>query len=807
MINLRLYTESSINFLNRQSPNESQLTNYETYQIKNFNGNDHISNSIILDKDIDLRYVFVDGDLNDPDVSTFYGSYWYCVGKKFISRKKYQYTLRRDVFQKKDFLLANNNVAVTTTAQTLLTNDRWLTEDAFIERGIATNDLRYVKDNLPLNKIKVNQINVVPANPIIGIFYNQAKNDDGEDINFDLTGAIGVDSNYDYEYDDIEVGKKYLVDFNSITNKSVTNTTLGKYLVNQNHWISWGDGTIRINNLTLAYHPSWNPAVGSPLTYTTNKSDINWSSTSERFTYSTSGSIHPIITLDNNKTITNPPPAQDRYSNTVLETLIPQLNIPTSSFKQLVLDKYTYDEYTSNIEVGIIKVDNSLYRRTVKPLRTDTLVLKLGDIKPIIYGKGNTELSNLFDKLTNWADDNTELMQFNVPLYEVETTLLTSDIGLTKKIVAKVDYPLMANSPVKCIAVEYTLENWKWAVAVSKIPQVINVQLIKYPPERWQTFTKRDSEDTIGSIQIIEDDVSFTYTLSNPIGPGNKEYSMARITSGSFMSSFDIDLYNNNGLKEFNISYRLKPMQTTYYVQPKFEGLYGTVFNDKRGLIEQEDLSAATLDDAWLNAQYTNRNLFNSFNRQQESLQLEQSWQERISEQELKLSKDEAKLAQGNYVRNISGVGGIPLIGDLVGAIATGVGGHIQRNIEEGARLDHQMGQELRAEAYNIQQDMFNYNVGNIKALTPQVTRLDSLDNKTIFGFIIEIYETSQSEKAMVDNYKKWNSEPINTIGRFIDYIEDKRLIKGTLIRSSYPSQVLTEINQALKGGIYINGI
>ena len=782
--------------MNRISPTAEQLEEYISYSVKNFNGNDHISNSVVINKDIDLRYLYVDGIITDPNRSSFWGSYWYCIDKQFLSRNKYKYTLKRDVFQPLDFLLANNNVPITSVDQTYTINDRWLTEDAYIERGVTTSDLRFRKDNLPLNVVKVDQREEVPSQPMIGIFYKQRENENNEEIDFNLVANISSSVIYDYEETNINAGTVYYADINNLSNGSLyqksrdnyserlcqvemAQVTYGRYadlvLSNSNLTNNYVTRTDKFVNVAVMGTADWN--VNAVLYF--NQQDL----------YAKSHLTGPIIN------------GISEY-----ESIMGQLCINRSTIQNSLLSKTGLSQVPT-LRPGIIKDGDNYYRRTVESTM-QSVTFTRSDLRSMLPASPAT-LRQMFDSYRAIGEDNDITLTCTYPRYKVTTTSISTPIEHEAyKIAAETDYPNMNNTPCKCIAIDYNVENWTWATNLTMMPEVIDVQVIKYPRSSWRSqLSLQDEHDDIESISISDDEVTKYHSLTTPIPPGNKEYSRCRLYSGSWKDYIELDTYQNNGLSQVVIEYRLKPYQTTYYINPVYSGSYGNTFNDKRALIESESLSSAALDDAWVNYQYNNRTYMDAFNRQQDSLTLQQNWEERVASKELDISEWEARMQQGNYLKSVTG--NLPLISDIVGAVGSWTGGQVSRDIMDASRLDYQMGQELRADALSLQRDMFNFGTGNIKALSPVVSRLDCLDSKTSFGFWIEILETTDAEKQSVANYKRWNGEPINAIGKFEDYINgsDTHLIQGTLIRSTYPPNILREINQGLKGGIYRSGV
>ena len=103
---------------------------------------------------------------------------------------------------------------------------------------------------------------------------------------------------------------------------------------------------------------------------------------------------------------------------------------------------------------------------------------------------------------------------------------------------------------------------------------------------------------------------SGTFNIDLPILAGNKKLAnqcdMYRLVSPNYSGQFEFNIAKNGGYVEyFNVDYTYLPISSYIHVNPdfNFKGLYGSDFNDARGLICQGDFSIMYLSDPWKNYQ------------------------------------------------------------------------------------------------------------------------------------------------------------------------------------------------------------
>ena len=277
------------------------------------------------------------------------------------------------------------------------------------------------------------------------------------------------------------------------------------------------------------------------------------------------------------------------------------------------------------------------------------------------------------------------------------------------------------------------------------------------------------------------------------------ETQFCRLNSPNYSASFDFSIAKNKGVDYWQVDCSYKPYQPYIHVAPNWRGLYGSDFNDARGLICTGDFSIDLMTDKWQEYQIQNKNYNEIFNRQIQSLDLQQSIAKR---QEI------FGAVAGSLSGAMSGATTGALAGGLPGAIAGGVAGLGMSVV--GGVMDVIDNQKLRDDARSSQFDMFNYQLGNVKALPNTLTKVSTYNiNNKIYPFY-EIYEATSEEIEALRQQLKWRGYNLGIIGQLSDFQVEGKYFKGKLIRlaevqdvSLGDSHLIENFNSELQQGIY----
>lgn len=199
-----------------------------------------------------------------------------------------------------------------------------------------------------------------------------------------------------------------------------------------------------------------------------------------------------------------------------------------------------------------------------------------------------------------------------------------------------------------------------------------------------------------------------------------------------------------------------------------------------------------------------NSNYQNIFNKNQEYLKKQQDV-ERVNEKTQAIVNTLSATAMG-------AIGGSAL-GGIAGKKGAGIGAGIGATVAAttvgiAMGTQYQKNEELREYEYNLQEQMFDLNLGTIKNLPNTLSRISSFNEIILkdFWFIIEIYECSDFELSLIDNFINMYGYGLGVYDFFVKYIKQGGFIRGNLITSNYITNLHNIANNELKGGIYYYG-
>ena len=271
-----------------------------------------------------------------------------------------------------------------------------------------------------------------------------------------------------------------------------------------------------------------------------------------------------------------------------------------------------------------------------------------------------------------------------------------------------------------------------------------------------------------------------------------------RLCSPNYAAMFDFNLVKTGAISKFNVDCTYKPYSPYIHVNPNFSRLYGQDFNDVRGLICQGDFSLPVINDAWKQYQINNKNYLNSFNRQIETIELQNKYQK---------TQDVINAVTGTATGAIGGATTGALVGGGIGAAVGAVAGGITSAV--GGIADVYINEQLRNDALDLTKDQFNYSLQNIQALPNTLAKISTFDyNNKIFP-VLEFYTCTDQEKEIFKDKMKYNGMTIMRIDRLNHFIMEGTLdyYKGKIIRISGLEDdyhMATAIANELNKGVYI---
>lgn len=358
--------------------------------------------------------------------------------------------------------------------------------------------------------------------------------------------------------------------------------------------------------------------------------------------------------------------------------------------------------------------------------------------------------------------------------------------------------------------------------------QVYDVQLLPYNPMDWivkkgttNTLIDNDPTNELNHIKSGNETIGLIYwsTISNFTKiitkliykntqeednitfKVNSSTQLYRICSPNYNGYFDWNPRKNNqnfyddGTLSFNIDCTYKPYTPYIHVSPIFNNyMYGSDFRDSRGLICGGDFSLTIVNDSWSQYQITNKNYQNIFDREIQHLDFTN---------DIAKTQDILNAISATVTGGASGAVAGSVAGGPVTAIGTGL-----TAAASGALMgmaDYYQNQAIRKEDKDYKIDMYNYQLGNIKAQPYSLTKVSSQSyNYKIFPFI-EFYDCTDEEKLMMRNKIKYDGMTVQSIYKLSDFTTG--FLKGKPIRLSLnAAHESVDIYNELSKGIYLGG-
>lgn len=781
------------NYYNREYKRLENLLDYEPY-IKytwtnvNFNPSDGITTTIPVNSDVDANYFILTEGIGPGLAGEEIISRWFIIESKFTRMGQRVLTLRRD-------LLVDYAPKSTATV--------------FAERGYVpnTNNLIFNSEGNSYNQIKKKEsiLKDESASPwLVGYLAPNVFKDGDITINV----SPSVDIAYDYTYASTDA------------------------MLQANKYTS----------LVQGHTVDLDPSVENARFYSTRTTitKVEWT-LNEQFAYIEKKSMHN----------TYPPPQFDiTEENEPKAQIYLGENLLGDQNKVAIQDALKID---FNIPSTTEMLD--LFSKENKIARVGTASTGYTYYKLIISAQGETEkdvTSPALGALIRFFGEKLQPMitqgiasgnvpaQYNVKYSASPYAVYWQQIPTVQnQITLKADAPAVDKSPYYCFAIPFNsvavklgalMTNTSASLSRQLARQIAtqlssfcyDVQLLPYFPlqsyisntatiditemsSKQYAILKQGEVGGIKSILFWINEPNFSFKIEDSIVYNSQEPKVqnetqfCRLNSPNYAASFEFSVAKNKGVGYWQVDCSYKPYQPYIHVAPNWKGLYGSNFNDARGLICTGDFSIDLMTDRWQEYQIQNKNYNEIFNRQIQSLDLQQS---------IAKKQDIFGAVAGSLSGAMSGANTGALSGGLPGAIAGGVTGLGISAV--GGVMDVIDSQKLRDDARSSQFDMFNYQLGNVKALPNTLTKVSTYNiNNKIYPFY-EIYEATSEEIDVLRQQLKWRGYNLGIIGKLSDFQVEGKYFKGKLIRleevqdvSLGDSHLLDNFNSELQQGIY----
>lgn len=293
--------------------------------------------------------------------------------------------------------------------------------------------------------------------------------------------------------------------------------------------------------------------------------------------------------------------------------------------------------------------------------------------------------------------------------------------------------------------------------------------------------------------------LNYSLTLKESMKIDN-ECDLYRIIAPNYQGVFEFNVAKNGGSVDFFTAYcTYKPYTPFIKVAPDFQYVYGSDFNDNRGLLCSGDFSMPRVNSAWESYQLQNKNYQNIFNRDIQNLEIMQGIERR---------QHEVTGGIGIFTDALKGAVAGGMVGGGWGAAAGAIlGGGAST---AGYLMDKDIMAIQHREQRSLAIDKFNYQLGNIKALPYSLTKIGAFDISSKIFPVLEYYTCTDKEKEAMRLKLKYESMTVMKIGYFGDFynrFNEPKYFKGELIRCDEiadDNHILEAIYSEIMKGVYM---
>lgn len=815
-----IFITNSYNYYNRIFGQSDKLEDYigergdieedflyvEKSENLNFNKSDSINTSIVLgrsenplyEKRVGTYLLYCESEEEVPYPPIV--SRWFILDKTFIRKGQYELQLRRDVYA--------DNI------------DACREAEAFIERGYVkdTNPIIYTQEPVPVNQIKYSETLLKDKTNsawIVGYIIRDNTAEDGssfEDVKkIDFSGTIAnttISSFEDWEFfkyhehtfveysaDTIINRTKKLYDYIKVSFyfnlKTGPAAQQGYYKATL--YYDWNNGS-PIYSSTTQFLGISRPDIDEHIVILENsvaQGMLKWYNNNTSKFWDGTGVTSGVFTgdlflYDEADIETVSASTMNRLqalNNTVLYNIDKGLyydvyitNFVFSGFSGPLLENVSGDfllgtlvydiftDYSYALEYGNGKTNFELETRFVSHL------LGLSETKAV--GNFTVEIPDS-DARTNISDQPFDM--FLIPYSFKEnficfnnTISFVSDKNFAMQLAAAIgarlgnfviDIQLLPYCPISDSSLYDYEENGKIIHAIPT--QYINTIVYSVPDDG-------PYQKAYSLIWASSNNKNFKISLS--LKAQNKKIenqcSMYRLVSSNYNATYEFNLAKNAGSLDYiNIDLTYLPYSSYIHLNPAFNGLYGSDFEDARGLISQGDFSIMYLSNKWAEYIISNKNYLTIFNRDIENMDVNRKYE--VAGQTIDLAASAISgVANAASSALSSGSGTGAALSLLSGVVSTAA-----NTAQSSAKM--QLGELAYQENRAYKKDIYSLNLQNVKALPASIAKTTAYTyNNKIFP-ILEYYTCTEEEKRLFAKYIEKRGMTVGTIGKIQDYLND----------------------------------
>ena len=800
---MTLYLYNFNNYANRILDRRNNLEDYQDCLIKatpsgiNFNPNDGVNTSIILNI---AYYETPNYIICVPDGTTDIDSRWYVLDTNRTTGNQYRLTLMRDV-------LADYYEEVYNST-------------AFITKGMLpmSSPFIYNSEGMSLNQIKKEEISLYDGSQCPWVVAYLSTNKPTHDVNW-LPTNVKAD-----------------VDIDKLENwKYKANNEYNIYQDGTGAYHAWTfNNTLGISGTLVEF--SWNSnekqkTISNPNYYGTYKQGISSHNTSLNLNLLTIDSIDFVINSAINSLISNTSSNVDNKINIWYDTNLTGKDLLTYIGKT-IKETSTGKIYRIGVSYGNIEtVSNDVAVGTNPYNELQGIVNKVSEIQ----GTGNNSSYTVTYEVQKIRPVFTEIEQ------EDAISIPFSSSGLALKDAPYYMVAMPVGGTIMISGSDYFVSEpdvvYGLAQQMGRVlgTELYDIQLLPYCPIpdiitslNWldiQDLNLNSDYVMITNEKGINKSVLFYCTessFSNTVKlTADQEVTMTRILkkydvkvqnecdkwrlcAPGYTNTYEFSMAKNGGFKGFNIQCTYKPFNPLIAVNPVYGGLYGQTFNkEQRGLILSGDFSMPRVTDAWTQYQLNNKNYEDIFNRQMVNMDVQQG-----------IQRQEA--IWGMIAGSLQGGASGAMMGSVIGGGSGGIGMGVGAALGTAASLaagiaDYNNMQKLQKEQKSYATDMYNYNLGNIKATPNTLTKTSAFTILNKLVPFLEYYTCTDDEKQAFINKLSYNGMSIGVIGTVRNYIDNiynnHKYIQGSIINIDIgyeDAHMRNAINDELMRGVRI---
>lgn len=282
------------------------------------------------------------------------------------------------------------------------------------------------------------------------------------------------------------------------------------------------------------------------------------------------------------------------------------------------------------------------------------------------------------------------------------------------------------------------------------------------------------------------------------------ETEFLRLTSPNYNGVFEFKSTSNDGISYFDVDFTYKPFQPYIHIAPNFGGLYGSDFDDARGLVLGGDFSLPTLTDNWQQYEINNKAYELSFNAKITNMENTYNIQREQAREAGVINAITAGIGGAGTGAMAGSIGGAP--GIAVGAAVGAAGGLVASTV--GLQKDLEYQDRLFKENKRYSEESWNLSLQNIKALPYSLNKVGAFNKNNKMVPFLEFYDCTEEEKKAVRERLRWQSFNVNAISTIENFLwTERHWLQGSMVQLpdlEEDFELANAISSEVRTGIYI---